>query len=296
MITPPYLKQGDTVGIVAPAKWIEQKYYNPIIDFIEQKGYTVLRGRSTYEEYGPFAGSDSLRLEDMQQMINNRDIATILCLRGGYGTIRIINDLDFGILKTHPKWIVGFSDITILHNALSNNNIESIHGQMPINFTENIDSAKSLFNALKGNGLNYTLKPDKLNKTGIADGILTGGNIAILCSLIGTDLDVNWDNKILFIEDVGEYLYRFDRLIHQLKLSGKLKKITGLIVGGLSSMKDNTPSFGQTAQEIIYNAVKEYNYPVCFNFPAGHISNNNPLIMGRMTHMEVDNNMVQVKF
>jgi muramoyltetrapeptide carboxypeptidase len=229
-------------------------------------------------------------------MINNRDIATILCLRGGYGTIRIINDLDFGILKTHPKWIVGFSDITILHNALSNNNIESIHGQMPINFTENIDSAKSLFNALKGNGVNYTLKSDKLNKTGIADGILTGGNIAILCSLIGTDLDVNWDNKILFIEDVGEYLYRFDRLIHQLKLSGKLKKITGLIVGGLSSMKDNTPSFGQTAQEIIYNAVKEYNYPVCFNFPAGHISNNNPLIMGRMTHMEVDNNMVQVKF
>ena len=296
MITPPYLKKDDTIGIVAPARWIEQNKYNSIIQFIEQNGYKVLRGESTYKQYGPFAGDDSLRLNDMQQMIDNNNISAILCLRGGYGTIRIIDNLNFENLKTHPKWIIGFSDITILHNALSNINIKSIHGQMPINFIENKNSAESLFKILKGEKIHYNIKADNLNKKGTIKGILTGGNIAILCSLLGTDFDTEWKGKILFIEEVGEYLYRLDRLMYQLKLSGKLKDIAGLIIGGLSSMKDNSPTFGQTAKEIIYNVIKEYNYPVCFNFSAGHIPNNQPLIMGEEIQLNIDNKVSSIQY
>lgn len=296
MITPPYLKKGNTIGIVAPAKWISQDKYPAIIQFIEEKGYNIIRGQSTFAEHGPFAGTDDLRLNDMQRMIDNSEIDAIFCLRGGYGTIRIIDNLNIESLKTNPKWIVGFSDITILHNSLSNIGVESIHGQMPINFDNKKESTHKLFDVLEGKHISYKFESNTLNKTGSAHGILTGGNLAILCSLLGTPLDTEWNNKILFIEEVGEYLYKLDRMMHQLKLSGKLNNLAGLVVGGLSSMEDNTPKFGQTAQEIIFEIVKEYDFPVCFDFPAGHIPNNQPLIMGRKIEIEVDNNYTNLIF
>ena len=287
MIKPPSLKKGDKIGIVAPAKWIPQDKYPPIIQLIESKGYKVIRGDTTYKEFGPFAGTDKERITDLQQMLEDKDIKAVFCLRGGYGVVRIIDKLNIDTLKKHPKWVVGFSDITILHNFLSNSNIESIHGQMPVNFNSNHSGINQLFDTIEGKLLNYTFEPTGLNRPGCSKGILTGGNLAILCSLLATPYDVSFDNKILFIEEIGEYLYRLDRMMHQLKLAGKLKNIAGLVVGGLSSMEDNIPAFGQTAEEIIFSAVKDYNYPVCFGFPAGHIPNNQPLIMGRNVQLNV---------
>lgn len=289
MIKPPYLKKGDKIAIVAPARWIEQEKYESVISIIESNGYEVVRGKSTFLEHGPFAGTDPERLADMQQMLDNPEIKAIFCLRGGYGTIRIINDLDFTQLSENPKWIIGFSDITILHNALHNLGFVSIHGQMPLNFsgrTENKGLDK-LFATLSGKELNYNLESHELNRHGEANAQVIGGNVAILSSLIGTDFDIETSGKILFIEEVGEYLYRFDRLMQHLKLSGKLKNLAGLVVGGLTDMKDNVPDFKQTAEQIISDLVKEFTYPVCFNFPAGHIKENYPLIFGSTLNMNV---------
>ncbi len=298
MITPPFLKQNDKVAIVAPARWIEQDKYQSIISILENNGFKVVRGKTTLLEHGPFAGTDAERLSDLQQMLDNTEIKAVFCLRGGYGTIRIIDKLDFTIFKKYRKWIIGFSDITILHNIINNIGIESIHGQMPLNFanrTNNIGFDK-LINTLKGEGLSYELNNNLLNRDGNARAEIIGGNVAILCSLIGTPYDINTEGKILFIEEVGEYLYRFDRLMHHLKMSGKLAKLAGLIVGGLSDMQDNDPSFGQTAEEIVANAVEEYSYPVCFNFQAGHIKENYPLVLGRKITLEIDNGTTTISF
>lgn len=289
MIKPPYLKKGDKIAIVAPARWIEQEKYESVISIIESYGYEVVRGKSTFLEHGPFAGTDNERLADMQQMLDDAEIKAIFCLRGGYGTVRIINDLKFSQFSKKPKWIIGFSDITILHNALHNLGFASIHGQMPLNFsgrTEN-KGLEKLFATLSGKELNYNLEYHDLNRHGEAKAQVVGGNVAILSSLIGTNFDIETSGKILFIEDVGEYLYRFDRLMQHLKLSGKLKNLAGLVIGGLTDMKDNVPDFKQTAEEIIKDLVKEYTYPVCFNFPAGHIKENYPLIFGSILNMNV---------
>jgi len=296
MITPPYLQKGQTIGIVAPARYIEQSKYPEIINLIENKGYKVVRGKTTYLQNNIFAGNTNERAEDLQQMIDDNDIAAIFCLRGGYGTIHIADKLNIDKLKKHPKWVVGFSDITILHNILTNTEIESIHGQMPVNFSENNIAVDRLFDVLEGEKLQYSVDTADFNWQGKASGLLTGGNIAVLTSLLSTPFDVDWNGKILFIEEVGEYLYKLDRMMYQLKLSGKLKNLAGLIVGGLSSMQDSNPSFGEKAQEIIYNAVKDYNYPVCFNFPAGHIKENMPLIFSRKVLLEVTAEKAKVIF
>jgi muramoyltetrapeptide carboxypeptidase len=296
MITPPYLKKGQTIGIVAPARYIEQSKYPYIINLIESKGYKVARGKTTFLLHNIFAGTADERAEDLQQMIDNDNIATIFCLRGGYGTVQIIDKINFAKLGKQPKWIVGFSDITVLHNALTNTGIESIHGQMPVNFPEKSESIDMLFNTLEGKSLRYNINTNSLNRQGRASGLLTGGNIAVLTSLAATPFDVHWDNKILFIEETGEYLYRLERMMYQLKLSGKLANLTGLIVGGLSSMQDNNIPFGKNARQIIFDAVKDYNYPVCFGFPAGHIKDNMPLIFNRKIEMNVSSDRVEVVF
>lgn len=298
LIKPPYLIKGDTIAIVAPARWIDQDLYPSIVEQIEKEGYQVLRGKSTYLTYGPFAGNDKERTNDLQNMLDNPEVKAIFCLRGGYGTIRIIDDIDFSNFRRNPKWIIGFSDITILHNAIHNLGIASIHGQMPLNFANrsNNKGLDKLFSTLKGKHLNYKLPPNALNKAGEVKGELIGGNVAIFNSLIGTNYEVITDDKILFIEEVGEYLYRFDRLMHHLKMSGKLAKLSGLIVGGLSDMKDNEPAFGQSAEEIIAKLVQEYDYPVCFGFPAGHIKENFPLIMGAEIELKVETQKVELIF
>ncbi|MDA3893364.1 MAG: LD-carboxypeptidase [Salinivirgaceae bacterium] len=291
MITPAYLKQDNSIAIVAPARWIEEDKYDHIISIIEKQGYKVVRGNSTRLKHGPFAGTDEERKKDLQEMLDNPEIKAIFCLRGGYGTIRIIEDLDFSEFKKKPKWLIGFSDISILHNAIHNLGIQSIHGQMPLNFTGRLlnKGLDKLFEALSGQTLSYELEPSRLNREGTTKGLIVGGNLAIFNSLIGTEYDVNTEGKILFIEEVGEYLYRFDRLMHHLKMSGKLDDLKGLIVGGLSELKDNEPAFGQSAEEIIFTLVKEFDYPVCFGFPAGHIKENYPLIFGAKVLMKITN-------
>lgn len=298
MIKPPFLKNGDTIAIVAPARWIDQELYPSIIQQIEDEGYKVILGKSTYLQHGPFAGTDDERQSDLQEMLDNPEVKAIFCLRGGYGTIRIIDDISFKRFQQNPKWIIGFSDITILHNAIHNLGYASIHGQMPLNFANrsNNKGLEKLFNTLKGESLNYTVPTNSLNKYGEVIGELIGGNIAIFNSLISTYYEVDTTNKILFIEEVGEYLYRFDRLMHHLKMSGKLAGLKGLIVGGLSDMKDNDPAFGQTAEEIIFDMVKEYNYPVSFGFLAGHIKENYPLILGAEVTMLVSETETQINF
>lgn len=298
MKRPQFLKNGDCIGIVAPARYIEQDKYQPIISIIESKGYKVLRGKTTYLEHGPFAGTDEERLADMQEMLDNKAVKAIFCLRGGYGTIRIIEKLNFDTFLINPKWLIGFSDITILHNRLHLLGVASIHGQMPLNFAGRINNKglDKLFDILKGKRLSYKLTSKALNKPGESKAPILGGNVAILSSLIGTPYDINTDGKILFIEEVGEYLYRFDRLMHHLKMSGKLSKLAGLVVGGLSDMKDNNPGFGQTAEEIIADLVGEYSYPVCFGFQAGHIKENYPLVFGKKVNLQVDETECKLNF
>lgn len=298
MIQPDNLKKGDTIGIVAPARFIKQDQYTTIINIIESKGFKVLRGKSTKLEHFTFAGTDQERTSDLQQMLDHKEIKAIFCLRGGYGTIRIIDKLDFALFKKYPKWLIGFSDITILHNTIHNIGVESIHGQMPLNFanrTENKGLDK-LFEVLKGSSVDYSIPAHSQNRIGKANGEIIGGNVAILSSLVGTPFDIDTKNKVLFIEEVGEHLYRFDRLMRHLKLSGKLSKLNGLIVGGLTDMEDGNPEFIHSAEEIIYEVVKDYNYPVCYNFPAGHIKENYPLVFGREVNITVDNSGANIKF
>lgn len=298
MIVPEFLKAGDKIGIVAPARFIAQEKYKQIISLIEAKGFIAVRGESTYLEHGPFAGTDEERRLDIQNMLDDSEIKALFCLRGGYGSIRIINDIDFTSLIENPKWIIGFSDITIFHNKLHQLNVASIHGQMPLNFVNNTESKglTQLFETIKGNLPTYSLANYSLNRQGHNTAPLVGGNVAILCSLIGTDLDLETDGKILFIEEVGEYLYRFDRLMHHLKLSGKLSKLKGLVIGGLTDMKDNDPAFGQSAEEIIQDLVQDYSYPVAYGFPAGHIKENYPLIMGSTIELTVNDRGAKLQF
>ncbi|MBI9066011.1 MAG: LD-carboxypeptidase [Salinivirgaceae bacterium] len=298
MITPNYLEKGDKIAIVAPAKFIPQGKYHPIIKYIDDKGYKVVRGKSTYLEHGPFAGSDEERRDDLQNALDDKEIKAVFCLRGGYGTIRIIEGIDFSKFIQNPKWLVGFSDITILHSKLTNLGIESIHGQMPVNFAEqeSMSGVAKLFETLEGQTLEYAIKPNPNNVAGNASAEIVGGNFAILCSLIGTPYDINTAGKILFIEEVGEYLYRFDRMMFQLKLSGKLDNLAGLIIGGLSNMEDNEPKFPLSEFEIVKNHIKDLKYPVCFGFPAGHVSDNFPLIMGRNVIIQVNELQTKISF
>ncbi len=298
MQIPPFLQSGDQVGIVAPARSIEQNLYAEILKIIEAQEFIPIRGKSTYLSHGPFAGTDAERAADLQSMLDNPEIKAIFCLRGGYGTVRIIEDLDFSMMQQQPKWLIGFSDITILHNQLHRLGLASLHGQMPLNFTGRTENKglDTLFASLKGEALHYALKPHALNRGGEAEAELVGGNVAILSSLIGTPYDLDTDGKILFIEEVCEYLYRFDRLLYHLKLSGKLDKLKGLVVGGLSGMKDNDPGFGQSKEELVAALVQGCTYPVCFDFPAGHIPENYPLLLGCRAKLQVSAEAVSLQF
>lgn len=291
MIIPPFLKPGDKVGIVAPAKFISQNNYGTIINVIKQNNLIPVRGKTTYAEHYLFAGDDNLRASDFEQMASNPEIKAIFCLRGGYGTIRIMPKITLNKITAQPKWVIGFSDITVLHCALGNIGVASVHGQMPVNFidTGNI-TITELFNLLSGKINPVVFNPHDFNKTGKATAMLTGGNLSVLCSTFGTPYEPKTDGKILFIEEVGEYLYRFDRLMQQLKLSGKLNNLAALIVGSLTDMPDSNPPFGYSAEQIITDAVANQNYPVAFGFPAGHIKNNYPIIIGGQYNINVNNN------
>lgn len=299
-ITPPYLQPGDTIGIVAPARYITQEELKPAIRFLTSHGFLVKTAPHLFSKHYQFAGTDGERAQDIMEMIEDQSVKAILCARGGYGTVRILDLLNLRKLQQNPKWIIGYSDITALHCLISGwFGIETLHATMPINFPNTVqgnESTNALINALKGESLTYELKPHPFNQEGTASGVLIGGNLSILSTLSGTTSDVSYSGRILFIEDVDEYLYHIDRMMMQLKRSGKLKAIAGLIVGHFTEMKDNTIPFGSDAYEIIYSAVKDYRIPVCFGFPSGHTEPNLPLIIGRAVDLKVTDEGAKIEF
>ena len=296
MIKPQYLKKGDKIGIVSTAGKIEKEYIDNAVNVLSQSGFEVVLGKNILASNNMFAGTDEKRAFDFQQMINDESVKAIICSRGGYGTVRIIDKIDFSGLIKSPKWICGYSDVTVLHSVINQKyGIETIHGTMPISFSK-AKSLELLIDTLTGKIPEYEIKSDALNITGTAEGILTGGNLSVLYSLRGTLYDIDTDGKILFIEDLGEYLYHIDRMMMNLKIGGKLKNLKALIVGGMTDMKEGNTPYGKSANEIILDSVKEYGYPVCFNFPAGHIEDNFPLVMGRKMRVEVGKEKVEVGY
>ncbi len=288
MITPDYLNKKDKIAIVAPAGKISKEKVETSINILHGWGLEVELGTNLFSDHYQYAATDSERLIDLQQALDNPSVKAILFARGGYGAIRIIDQVDWSGFCKNPKWLIGFSDITIFHSHIHKNlKIETIHATMTAGLTDPV-SAESLRKALFGEKLNYEFKTHPLSQKGKAKAILAGGNLAVLCSLIGSASEVDTKGKILFIEDVGEYLYRLDRMMWQLKRTGKLSHLKGLIVGGMTDMKDNETSFGKTAYEIVSEAVIEYDYPVCFGFPAGHMDDNRALILGRKVNLIVD--------
>lgn len=288
IIIPPYLRQGDTVAIVATARKISEGEITPAVEFLKSQGLTVILGKNLFETENQFAGSDEQRADDLQWALNHKEIKAIVIARGGYGTVRLLEKINFSLFQQHPKWLVGYSDVTVLHSAIHNLGVATLHATMPINFFKNEEASQSLIDKLFGKASHIEITPTSFNKNGEATGIIIGGNLSLIYALSGTPYDINTTNKILFIEDLDEYLYHIDRMMMQLKLSGKLKSLKGLIVGGMTDMRDNTIPFGKTAEEIILDAVKEYNYPVCFNFPAGHIDKNLAIVLGEETKLIVD--------
>jgi len=293
---PPALKKGDKIAITCPAK----KLPNPMTDavkLLQSWGLEVVLGETVEAAYHQFAGDDDLRAKDMQRFIDDDSIKAIIAARGGYGVIRMIDKVDFDRFAENPKWLVGFSDITLLHSHLfSRYGAQTIHGQMPINIPDaSVKSLETLRKALFGEDLTYHFTSHVINRNGEASGILTGGNLSLLVAASGSVSDIDYTGKILFIEDVGEYLYAVDRMIRTLKRAGKLARLAGLIVGAFTDIKDNDIPFGQTVPEIIMQAVKEYNYPVCFDFPAGHIPDNCSVVLGKQVYLSVRREQVTVE-
>src|ERR1035437_634953 len=287
MTTPPFLKKGDKIGIVASARKISPEEIQPAIDIFKNWRLEVVLSKNLFNTDNQFSGTDNERAQDLQTMLDDPSVKAIISARGGYGTIRIIDKIDFTKFKQHPKWIIGYSDITVLHSHIHNLGIETLHATMPINFKKNAEATETLRKALFGEQLIYETESHQLNRKGNCEGELIGGNLSLIYALTGSVSDIDTKEKILFIEDLDEYLYHVDRMMINLKRSGKLSHLAGLIVGGLTDMKDNTIPFGKTAEEIILDAVKEYNYPVCFNFPAGHVDKNFALFFGRKIKLEI---------
>ncbi|MEB0263791.1 MULTISPECIES: LD-carboxypeptidase [unclassified Mucilaginibacter] len=292
-----HLKKGDKVAITCPAKKLPIPMTDAV-NLLESWGLEVVLGDTVNASYHQFAGDDAFRAADMQRFIDDDSIKAIFCARGGYGAIRMVDLVDFSHMATNPKWMVGFSDITLLHShIISNYNLPCIHGQMPLTIPDaSAHSLETLRQALFGEELIYRIAPNHLNRLGTNSGILIGGNLSLLLAVINSVSDMDYSGKILFIEDVGEYLYAVDRMLRALKRAGKLKNLSGLIVGSFTSLKDNDIPFGQTLPQIIMEAVAEYDYPVCFDFPAGHVSNNCSLVLGRALNLSVKTEGVEISY
>jgi muramoyltetrapeptide carboxypeptidase len=297
MITPPYLQKGDTVAILATARKHIVKSMQPTIDLLENWGLHVVIGKSIGLEENQLAGSDEQRAADLQEQLNNPNIKAIWCARGGYGTVRVVDLIDFTQFKKTPKWLVGFSDVTVLHNHLNTMGYKSIHGIMPISLAKaSPEAIESLRLSLFGQPLQYAIDPHPMNRLGKATGQLVGGNLSILYSVLGSPSAIDCTDKILYIEDLDEYLYHIDRMMMNLKRNGCLESLKGIIVGSMTDMKDNDIPWGKNALEIVQDVTKQYNIPVIFNFPAGHIHDNRALILGNNVTIDVTENCSTVVF
>ncbi len=298
MITPSRLQKGDCVGIISTARKISKEEIKPALQLLEKWGLKYVLGKTIGAEENQFAGSDDLRAEDFQNMMDDPKIKAIWCAKGGYGTVRILDKLDFSKFKKSPKWIIGYSDVTALHSHIHNFGIETLHAQILQNLeNKSEETSVSIKKILFENPYEIEIESSgKLNRPGKGEGLLVGGNLSLLYSLCGSNSAIKTDGKILFIEDLDEYLYHIDRMMMNLKRNGMLKNLEGLIVGGMTDMHDSKIPFGKTAEEIVYDAVSEYDYPVCFNFPAGHIDDNRALILGRKVELNVQSSIINVQF
>lgn len=290
-IKPAYLKKGDTIGITCPAGFITTDDILPAVLKIKEWGFDVKIGDTVGKKDFTFGGTDAERLADFQTMLDDKNIKAILCARGGYGAIRIIDKIDFTKFVAHPKWIIGFSDITVLHSHINHNfGIATIHSKMCNSFPADwtlaepiqYETIESIRQCLTGQKISYPIVPSIYNRNGNATGILVGGNLKTIESLAGSKSNLITNNKILFVEDTGEYLYSIDRMFWNLKRTGKLKNLAALIIGGFKIKKEETATeaFGKTLEEIVLEKVSEFNYPVCFDFPVGHQKNNFALKCG----------------
>ena len=286
MITPRFLKQNDKVVILSPSGKIEAQWVEGLKEVLESYGLLVSVSEHALCEKGRFAGTDEERIKDLQEAIDDQDVRAIFCSRGGYGLARIIDKIDFSALESDAKWIVGFSDITVLHNALSKVGVASIHGIMAKHITLKAEGLENLMSMLFGREVNYEISAHELNKIGEASGELVGGNLSVLYGLRGTPFDIDYRGKILFIEDLSERLYHIDRMMQNLRLGGVFEQISGLVVGQFTDI-DEDDSFDGGVYGVISEAVKGYDIPVCFNFPAGHVDNNQPLMLGAKYKLEV---------
>lgn len=298
MITPPYLQKGDTVAIVATARKNIDDNLKPAIELLKSWGLEVKIGSSIGLDLNQLAGTDEQRAKDFQEQLDNPNIKMIWCVRGGYGTVRMIDLLDFTKFKQNPKWIVGFSDVTVLHSHLNTMGFKSIHGIMPVTVAKATKEAKetlrvALFNDER---LEYDLLPHPMNKFGKAKGELVGGNLSILYSLFGSPSAIDCTDKILFIEDLDEYLYHIDRMMMNLKRNGCLESIKGILVGGMTKMKDNDIPWGKDALQIVEDVTKKYNIPIVYEFPAGHIKDNRALVFGTQVELDVNNECSKIIF
>lgn len=298
MITPPYLKKGDTVAIVATARKNVDDNLKPAIELLKSWGLEVKIGSSIGLDLNQLAGTDEQRAKDFQDQMDNPNIKMIWCVRGGYGTVRMIDLLDFTQFKQNPKWIVGFSDVTVLHSHLNTMGYKSIHGIMPVTVAKASKEAKETLKvALFGHEyLEYDILPHPMNKFGTAKGELVGGNLSILYSLFGSPSAIDCTDKILFIEDLDEYLYHIDRMMMNLKRNGCLESIKGIVVGGMTKMKDNEIPWGKDALQIVEDVTKKYNIPIVYEFPAGHVRDNRALIFGAQVTLDVNAECSKVIF
>ena len=289
IITPKPLEEGSRIAIISTARKITPNEAEPAFETIRSWGFEPVKGPNLFAEHHQYAGDDHARAGDLQWALNDPNIDAILCARGGYGTIRLLEMVDFSVIRENPKWIAGYSDVTALHNHLIRNfNVAACHSTMAVNMGSNTPEAlESLKAVLTGESRNYKMETHPFNRMGEASGPLLGGNLSMIYSLNSTPYFPDLEGAILFLEDLDELLYHVDRMMMNLRASGVFDKIAGLAIGGMTDMRDNKVPFGQNADEIIADAIAGYDFPVAFNVPAGHIENNCALRMGINTKLAV---------
>lgn len=287
------LKEGDKIVILAPAKSIDFASVEYAKNYFEEKGFEVQVSNNCLGQHHYYSGSEAQRLIDFQSALDDTSVRAIVCARGGYGCVQIVDKIQWASFLRDPKWIIGFSDVTVFHQRIQKMELPSIHASMPLNFQDNSPEALStLLSAMCGEKTSFSIPPDPSNKIGKANGVLVGGNLSIIYSLLGTNDQIDYTDKILFIEDLAEQLYNLDRMFYALNKAGILDQIKGLIVGGMTNMKDTEVSIGLSYKEIILSHFQYKKIPVCFNFPAGHIDDNRALIMGSSVKLDVSDTEV----
>lgn len=290
--TPPYLKAGDTIAIVAPAGILKNKeeVIQKAKELAESWGLKVVFGKNLFNQNHHFSGTDEERCQDFQTALDNKNIKAIWAARGGYGSVRILDLLDYTKFKQHPKWIIGYSDITAFHNQMHHLGVETIHGMMASSLGDDpkdmIETVSSFKKALFGDALSYTIPSSKYNRPGVVEGQIIGGNLSILASMLGSESQLNTDGKILFIEEIGEYKYSIDRMLQSLKRAGYFAKVKGIVIGEMTKVKPNTTVWGSSIEQLILEVVPK-DIPVLFDFPAGHEPDNRALIFGRQIELSV---------